>query len=96
MSHFIVPVPEDYFMIGIKKVSNGFIVQQVEGTIGTTDIPKIEEVVFEEKEDIINDEHDLDKMIELLYYIKEYLGCRYSKHNEKNIVIKVEGENEDV
>lgn len=96
MSHFIKPERDDLYLIGIKKVSNGFVVQQSDGCIDDSNIPQITEVVFEEKEDVTNsDDNDLDKIVELLYHIKEYLDCRYSKHKKRNIVIKVEETNGD-
>jgi len=63
----------------IKKVINGYILK---GKFGDSDI--VEEVLIEEKE------NELFAMQELLYQIKEYFACYYSKHNKENLIIKVE------
>lgn len=96
MSYFIKPGVNDLYLIGIKKVSNGFVVQHSDGSMDDSDTVKITETVFEEKEDSSReDDNDLDKVVELLYYIKDYLDCRYSKHKKRNIVIQVEETNKD-
>ena len=85
MSKFICPDRNDW-IIGIKRVSNGFVVQEV---TGTDDEVKIEEFAYQEKEDVLSDEKDLEVMADLLFHIKEFLGCSYSKHKKKNIEIKI-------
>ena len=65
--------------INIKKVNNGFIV--------THENEENEELqtklVFEDNLT------DLVVMQNLLYYIKEYFGCYYSKHNKENLDITI-------
>lgn len=68
----------------IRKCENGYVIRHIEES--NEKIPL--EVVFEERED------ELEPMRNVLYYIKEYFGIYYSKHNKQNLVIKIEGQNE--
>jgi hypothetical protein len=65
--------------VTIKYVDNGFIVTgpnpNAEGDIS---------LVFEQKH-----EGDLKHIKYMLYQVLEFFGIYYSKHNEKNVVIKV-------
>ena len=87
MSKFICPDKDD-MIIGIKKVSNGFAVQQ---TMGVDDEVKIDEFVFETKDELIGEDHlnELNSVADLLFHIKDFLGCNYSKHNKKNLQIQI-------
>jgi hypothetical protein len=64
----------------IRKVENGYILSYCNIEDGS-----ITEEVFEESE-----EEELTTMVDLLYRIKEYFGVYSSKHNKKNIYIRIE------
>ncbi len=51
--------------------------------------------VFQEREDIDEEEVSLKNMEDLPYSVKEFFGVMYSKHNKKNLVIKIEYQNEE-
>jgi hypothetical protein len=76
---------EDDWMITIRKVQNGYICEYHDETIDG--YPMLKKLVFEEKTD-----EDLQTMKEVLWFIKEYFGIFYSKHNEQNLDISVLGE----
>ncbi len=64
----------------IERVENGFVVESFEGEKKTT-------VVFESY-DI--EDGELECMETLLRHIQTYFGVFYSKHNKKNLIIKIE------
>jgi hypothetical protein len=66
----------------IKKAENGYLVTTWEET--DDGVFPIYEVFEEDGED------DLTAMVDLLYRVMEYLGVVSSKHNEKNIYIRIE------
>jgi hypothetical protein len=91
MSRFINPSEGDW-ILAIKKVSNGFVIQETNGTWYKKDVEdsKIIETVFQEKEDnFTNQGDDLENFCDVLYHIQEAFGIFNSKHNDKNIEIKV-------
>lgn len=66
----------------IRKVQNGFIV--------TTQNLEKEEGDEQENEFVFNtDEDELQPFGDMLWEVAEYFGVTYSKHNERNLVIKV-------
>jgi len=88
MSHFIAPIGDDDTIMGIKRVSNGFEIQISEGEDENGNI-KISEMVIQEKDNIIDDMDDLEAAQNLLYQVLETFGYHYSKHNKRNIEIKI-------
>ena len=89
MSKFIKPDNDDW-MLGIKKVGNGYVIQTANGTDEGGHIHIAEEVV--EEKDIEFGEHEAT--VGLLHKILEFYGPNYSGHSRKNVVIKLEGEDE--
>jgi hypothetical protein len=75
--------------IKIRKAENGYICSWEEES--EDDEPRIlkKEQVFEEKEDS-EEFSELDCMKEVLYFIAEYFGINYNKHNSSNLKIEVE------
>lgn len=72
----------------ITKAKNGFI---IENNSDDNYEDKGTQVIEEDKQD----EHgELKSMENMLYELKELFGCFYSKHNKKNIIIKIEDINE--
>lgn len=65
----------------ITKSSNGYI---LEGKFNNSDI--VTKFVIEEEDTELG---ELEAMEKLLYEIKDYFGIYFSKHNKKNIVIKI-------
>ena len=77
------------FQLLITKADNGFILEwQDEDGEAIID----HEEVFEEKS---NNEQELECVEDMLLRVKDYFGYAYSKHNEKNIIIKIEGKKEE-
>ena len=72
--------------LSIAKIKNGYILSSKDRDDENTSY--IETEVIEETE-------ELKAMETLLYLIKEHFGVYYSKHNLKNLVIKIEGKIED-
>jgi len=80
----------------IKKVENGFVVGYEEelatetktNFVNDVSSTEINETVFEYKKTDENDT-DLETVEDLLYHILEYFGVNYSKHNKRNIQIKI-------
>lgn len=67
--------------ININKVENGFIVTH------NTEINDLKvQTIFDE---------NLEGMKELLWFINNYFGKYYSKHNKQNIVINIEDINNE-
>lgn len=76
----------------ISKADNGYILK---GKFNDSDIET--QVIIEEKEGAVYDDnkdsaqfHDLSAMEELLYNVKNYFAIYYSKHNKRNLIIKIE------
>lgn len=78
---------EDTWNLEIIRVNNGYVVK------GRNDNNHNNTIVIEHSD--IHDEDDLSGMEKLLFYIKEYFGVYYSKHNKKNLVIKIEDNKKD-
>ncbi len=77
----------------IRKVDKGFVVRRLEELDGKEDDTSIEEksIVFQERDENMESlENDLESVRDMLYYVLEYFGIFHSKHNEKNIKIEVE------
>lgn len=83
--------------ITIRKASNGFICSWKEESDNEEDYIVIRQAVFEESEENPTSENldELENMKNLLHFIQEHFGVSYSKHNKKNLVIKIEGEESD-
>ena len=67
----------------ITKADNGYVcvAENGEGSRVT---------VFEEAEGAEGEDAELDAMESLLFFVKEYFNVFSSKHNKKNIIIKIE------
>lgn len=77
----------------IERVENGFEVSYLdEWDDGTKHRKKI---VFEDKPETADEDGELDSLRDALYAVKEQLGYHYSKHNKVNLVIDLEGKEED-
>ena len=77
----------DRWEANIEKVVNGYIVRHLaEREDGTK---YLQTVVFQGPE---TEGGENESMKNLLYYIKEFFGVYYDKHNEKNLIIGIEGE----
>jgi hypothetical protein len=73
--------------ISVERVNNGFVCKiPDEDEEGET---IIKSDVFQDNPDS-QEEDDLDNMVKLLCFIKDYFGVNYSKHNKRNIVINIE------
>ena len=66
----------------IESTDNGYILS---GKFENSDA--ISKIVIQ---DNAESDSDLDTMSALLHEVKEYFGIYYSKHNEKNLMIKIE------
>ena len=66
--------------IQIEKVNNGYVCRYYEEDVAN-------KMVFEDDE---SETGELDCMVKLLYFVKEYFGIYNSKHNKHNIIIEVE------
>ena len=91
-SKFIKPDRDDW-ILGVKKVGNGYIIQTAMGADEDENghIPIKEEVVAEDGTEF--EEHEAAAC--LLYKVLEFFGPSYSKHNKKNVIIKVIEGDED-
>jgi hypothetical protein len=75
--------------LNIEKAQNGFVCWwEDENDAGDT----IQQRNVIEEPD--TEDGELEGMEKLLSFIKEHFGVRYSKHNKKNLIIKIEGEND--
>ena len=74
------------FKIEIKKVDNGYICSWLEESDSEEDYYIKHIKIFENKE---TSEDELDVVLDLLYFIKEYFGVNYSKHNKRNLNIEI-------
>ena len=82
--------------IKIRKVENGFICTWKEESENEDNLILNKQVVFETKEENIKDVNldEYKNMQNVLNFIKEHFGINYSKHNQSNLIIKIE-KNED-
>lgn len=74
------------FELHITKAKNGYYMmwqEEVEREVIN------HQEVFEEKD---GEDEEIECMRRLLLRIKEYFGVYYSKHNQKNLVVEIEGE----
>lgn len=81
------------FSITITKCDNGYLCEYYEDV--TDDVIKHQYVIEETDDDTPGNMGELSAMRNLLYYIKEYFGVHYSKHNKENITIDIERNTED-
>jgi len=72
--------------VTVKKVTNGYILIRKSGLKGE-ELLQIETEVFE---DIEETEDMLETTKNMFYGILEHFGIYYSKHEDKNLVVKVE------
>lgn len=73
--------------IGIIRASNGYILKWYDEDDEGNEYPQT--LVIEEVDG------ELKAAQKMLWEVKEFFGIYYSKHNKKNLVVKIEGENED-
>jgi hypothetical protein len=92
MSKFIVPTSDDW-VLGIKRVGNGYVIQMANGADEEGHI-KIEEYVVQEKDSV--EDSEMEATCDLLYKVLECFGPNYSHHRKKNIIIKIEEEKEEI
>lgn len=69
----------------IIKADNGFRTNYLDDTDDGKSL--VQETVFEEEE---SERGELDCMVNLLYSVAEHFGVSFSKHNKRNLVIKIE------
>ena len=74
--------------LNIKKAENGFICEWEDEEDGCGTVIKNE--VIEDNDTDFEENIEIDTMIKLLNKVKEFYGVHYSKHNKRNLVIKVE------
>jgi hypothetical protein len=74
----------------IKKADNGYILEHLDQECEGPD--RIAEIVVEEKDDEFG---ELEAMVNLLFAVKEYFGVHWSKHNKKNVEIKLVSDDEE-
>ena len=77
--------------LNIKKAENGYICEWDEGE----EQPFLKQEVIEENNDVLEENIEIDTMMRLLQKVREYFGVNYSKHNTRNLVIKVEETNNE-
>lgn len=82
MSKFIKPDKDDW-IFGIKKVSNGYVIQKVNG-IDENEQFHIEEEVIQQNES------EYEATLDLLYSVLDFFGPRSNDHNKKNIKMTLE------
>ena len=78
------------WVLSIAKVNNGYILSYDEED--REGILRVNTSLIEDKE---TDEDELEAMKELLHFVKEHFAVYYSKHNKRNLVIKIEGGEDD-
>ena len=72
------------FSLLVEKVSNGYIIRDMAEP----------EPGFAPEVSVIEEEDPLETMQDVLYYIMEHFGVRYSKHNKKNLVVEIREQEE--
>ena len=86
----------DEWKLEIRKVNNGYVLR---GKFGDSELIT-EEVIEEKDEDIYSQDsnryllaYDLTAMKDVLYLIMEYFGTFHSKHNRRNLEVRIIDEN---
>lgn len=74
--------------IGIMRVSNGYILKWYDEDEEDREFPQ--SMVIEEEEG-----GELKAAQKMLWEVLEYFGIYYSKHNKRNLVVKIEGNKDE-
>lgn len=75
--------------LGIIRSDNGYILKWYEENEDGQQVPHT--LVFEESE--VGGE--LEAAHKMVWEVLEYFGIYYSKHNKKNLVVKIEGDDDE-
>jgi hypothetical protein len=71
--------------LDIEKVSNGYIVTEWDENEEGEQIDR--QTVIEEPD---TETGELEAMQNLLWFVKDALGCYFSKHNKRNLVVEIQ------
>lgn len=77
----------------IKKVSNGYVLEYPDDLDDETRTTRENIILVVEEQD--REDGELEAAQKMLQEVKEYFGIYHSKHNKKNLVVKIEGGNDE-